>query len=376
MLECVITVVKSIMILVKTLCHRNIYINNSKVKTIEDVKKIVCEVSPDFWSRDLLIVSNGSQCLDEDNVKIDKGFYHCITSSKCSTIVSIVVKDMGTKKLSHVQMELSTPISELKRKVYQHHVVNIAPHQQRCILHSRVMKDYHVLGDYLIGCTRTPVVFISQCLNTDIEITVSVRTPGLFSTQVHIKLGDPLGSILPLLLPSILPAHIWQQCVLLDDTHSIISPHRALFEHNKNISNINTFNITLILPWYQYNYLKTKMSSSNNISDNNAMRTAIAIDISDVEQNSHPSLASPSLCHLRTNRAMKQVLDQSDPQPRRRIMKVDPNRYRAFPGKRYRGIGIGGGGIGKERRRNGIIQLKRTTIRDDEIGALVWSGIE
>ena len=166
---------------------------------MEDLKSAICKrkyLNPE----ELLVISGGKECQDSDEISPD---CFVLVRNGADRIVEVNIKVAGdkTKAVMSMSLPINTSINKLKENLLKEKFTKWSITGQRLIASSRVMKDHHILGDYMIHQTqpnkKTAVqpaltIYLSQTIDSRAEIEFLVTLCNKQELKFYFEYGIPL----------------------------------------------------------------------------------------------------------------------------------------------------------------------------------------
>ena len=185
---------------VKILCKKELSLPCQDTLLVSSLKREVCNRSSSLIESDLDVISSGKR-LNDDDIVHRKGVasVFVIVRSQATSNVGLTVKEGSNTH--RMQCPVNMRISELKRRLYNDNITTIKPADARMILNSRLVHDYSLVGDYLLGCRAAGMdvsqkselkLYISRTLNLRAEVNVALELPNRQVLRFSIEVGDSL----------------------------------------------------------------------------------------------------------------------------------------------------------------------------------------
>ena len=181
-----------------TVCQRNISIPHRHGLNVADLKAYICQ-GKDLRSEEIQLLSSGKECANADPVPPQSYVLVRSTAMRCVE-VSIKITGVKSKHIVLLSLPLNTRVSKLKSLLFKekHTKWNITG--QRLIASSKVMKDHHILGDYLFhvaagkktNAAHPLSIYLSQTIDSRAEMEIHVTLRNKQVIKFYFECGLPL----------------------------------------------------------------------------------------------------------------------------------------------------------------------------------------
>ena len=181
---------------VQTVCQRSVTLRQQENMCAVDVKEHICS-GKDLRPDELRVICCGRECEDMDEVSSQCFALVKNTADRC---VKVCIKFIGemNKEMLELSVPLNMRISKLKEMLLKDKHTKWSVTGQRMIASSKVMKDYHILGDYLIHSTASKkgisplCIHLSQTIDSKAEMEIFVTLANKQEIKFYFEFGIPL----------------------------------------------------------------------------------------------------------------------------------------------------------------------------------------
>mmetsp|Transcript_21395 Transcript_21395/g.29446 ORF Transcript_21395/g.29446 Transcript_21395/m.29446 type:complete len:485 (+) Transcript_21395:35-1489(+) len=201
---------------VRTIHNTEIPLSYQNPIPVSTWKNRVCHLFPNLIHSDIMLVRCGKLLSNEeiigDSTNGGKAETYMLLSTKANKFENVVFRSQDGDKSMDVPLNIK--ISSLKKELYSKKITPLKPELQRLIVDGKVLKDYSILGDYLISAVRSDilrepstklmkkhrmVVHISKTMDPKHEVDITVKLNEKKSLQLSFELSKPIGLILDIL---------------------------------------------------------------------------------------------------------------------------------------------------------------------------------
>eukprot|EP01041_Mallomonas_annulata_P010660 gene10660-22251_t len=193
----------------KTACCGNISIHKG-IENVKSLKENICLQSL-FEPRDLFVVQNGRELLDDNILNPSVGPMYILVRSSSQTKVKLQFKLQGSKSESFLEFPMDARVFYVKKELFKRGITSIKPEMQRLISSTHIMKDNEHICDYLFPSCKVKIsvpsntttnhkpishiVHISKSFNHKQEVDIQLHFPNKTFPIFSISVCSPLSCI-------------------------------------------------------------------------------------------------------------------------------------------------------------------------------------
>ena len=190
----------------------NIELPIAQQQTVFDWKQNLCKTMPNIDPSSLMLIRNGKVMMEHESVGVSGGgtkptYVLFRTNSKAN--VTITIRNSNGEENS-ISIPVSMKVSSLKKELFSKKIVSYKPQHQRLIFDGKILKDFSIVGDYLLGAAKSMlsskkyplrkiVVHVCETIDPSQEVDIIVKLNEKKSLKLSFEVSKPIGLIVDIL---------------------------------------------------------------------------------------------------------------------------------------------------------------------------------
>eukprot|EP01036_Dinobryon_divergens_P031207 gene31207-40570_t len=178
-------------------------------QTVSTWKTEICRFFPQYIDPScLMLIRDGKSLLDTemigDNNSVMKSTHVLFKTTSKSPVTIIIRNSEGVE--NKLEVPISIKVSTLKKELYSKKLISLRPQFQRLIYEGKILKDFSILGDYLLAAVKSgrsihPKFVVHVCKTIDLghEVDITVRLNEKHSLKLSFEVSKPIGLIVDIL---------------------------------------------------------------------------------------------------------------------------------------------------------------------------------
>lgn len=189
---------------VQTVCQRTIVLPQVNGQSVTDLKSAICE-GKSVYPEEIQLISEGRECHETEEATTK--CFALVRSNACRCVPIFIKVTTGDKKMNQMislTLPLNTRVSKLKTLLLKEKHTKWSITGQRLISMSKVMKDHHILGDFMLHHSsfkkrngerdniKPLTLFLSQTIDSKTEMEIIVTLRNNQEIKFYFEFGIPL----------------------------------------------------------------------------------------------------------------------------------------------------------------------------------------